>query len=421
MYLDEIVAAQKRGEAKGIASVCSAHPLALEAALRHGKAHHARVLIEATCNQVNQFGGYTGMTPKNFVAFARGIADRIGFEHEDLLLGGDHLGPLVWSNEPAESAMRKAEALVRDYARAGFTKIHLDCSMPCADDREFSVELVAQRAARLAHVAEAVAAEQNIVLRYVIGSEVPPAGGARAGETHVTVTNPADAAQTINLTRNAFESLGLEQAWTRVIALVVQPGVEFGDESVHDYDRSAAAGLTRYIENAQGLVYEAHSTDYQTRSALRALVEDHFAILKVGPRLTFALREAIFALIEMEEILRQTPSRARETLERVMLEHPEHWQKHYGGDAQAQKFARSFSFSDRIRYYWNTPEVQQAVERLMMNLGEKPLPLTILSQYMPAQYEKVRNGALSSHPHDLLLDRVMDVLDDYDFACNQVR
>ncbi|MCC6569153.1 MAG: class II D-tagatose-bisphosphate aldolase, non-catalytic subunit, partial [Anaerolineales bacterium] len=116
MYLDEIVAAQKRGEAKGIASVCSAHPLALEAALRHGKAHHARVLIEATCNQVNQLGGYTGMTPKDFAAFARGIADRIGFEHEDLLLGGDHLGPLVWSNEPAESAMRKAEALVRDYA-----------------------------------------------------------------------------------------------------------------------------------------------------------------------------------------------------------------------------------------------------------------------------------------------------------------
>lgn len=421
MYLDEIVAAQKRGEAKGIASVCSAHLLALEAALRHGKAHHARVLIEATCNQVNQFGGYTGMMPKDFGAFARGIANRIGFAHEDLLLGGDHLGPLVWSNEPAESAMRKAEALVRDYARAGFTKIHLDCSMPCADDREFSVELVAQRAARLAHVAEAVAAEHNIVLRYVIGSEVPPAGGARAGETHVTVTNPADADQTITLTRNAFESLGLEQAWARVIALVVQPGVEFGDESVHDYDRSAAAGLTRYIENAQGLVYEAHSTDYQTRSALRALVEDHFAILKVGPRLTFALREAIFALIEMEEILCQTPSHTRETLERVMLEHPEHWQKHYGGDAQAQKFARSFSFSDRIRYYWNMPEVQQAVERLMTNLGEKPLPLTLLSQYMPAQFEKVRNGALSNHPHNLLLDRVMDVLDDYDFACNQVR
>jgi D-tagatose-1,6-bisphosphate aldolase subunit GatZ/KbaZ len=395
--------------------------LVLEAALRHGKAQHVPVLIESTCNQVNQFGGYTGMTPKEFVAFVREIADKIDFEHKNLLLGGDHLGPLVWSHEPAEVAMQKAEALVRDYVRAGFTKIHLDCSMPCADDREFPVEWVAQRAARLAQVAEATTAEQQNALNYVIGTDVPPAGGAKPGETHIAVTDPADAAQTIALTRNAFAALGLEQAWTRVIALVVQPGVEFGNETVHEYDRSAAVWLARFIETMPGLVYEAHSTDYQTRSALRALVEDHFGILKVGPRLTFTMREAIFALIEIEETLCQTPSHTRETVEHAMLQNPVHWQKHYSGNARAQKFARFYSFSDRIRYYWNTPETRRALERLMMNLGEKPLPLALLSQYLPAQYEKVRSGALSNHPHSLLLDHVMDVLDDYEFACDRVR
>ena len=121
MYLHDIVAAQKRGEVRGITSICSAHPLVLEAALRHGKANQTPVLIEATCNQVNQFGGYTGLTPQAFKAFVHQIADRVGFDQHEILLGGDHLGPLVWAHEPAAVAMQKAEALVCEYVRAGFT------------------------------------------------------------------------------------------------------------------------------------------------------------------------------------------------------------------------------------------------------------------------------------------------------------
>ena len=283
-YLDFIIISQKSGQARGIPSVCSAHPVVLEAALRQGLAGapHVPVLIEATCNQVNQFGGYTGMRPADFVKFVYEIADRVGFPRQDLILGGDHLGPLVWSNEPAERAMEKAKDLVREYVRAGFGKIHLDCSMPCADDSELPVEVIARRTADLAAAAEMAAAGHNFAPRYSIGTEVPPAGGAKAGEDHLLVTDPADAAGTIDLTRRAFSIRGLDSAWARVIALVVQPGVEFGDESIHEYDRSPAAGLAQFIETVPGLVYEAHSTDYQTRAALRALVEDHFAILKVG-------------------------------------------------------------------------------------------------------------------------------------------
>ena len=418
-YLDFVISAQKFGQSRGVTSICSAHPFVLEAALRHGLARNTPVLIEATCNQVNQFGGYTGLTPADFVRYVGEIADRVGFPRQNLLLGGDHLGPLVWSGEPASVAMDKAKILVHDYVQAGFSKIHLDCSMTCADDRDFPVELIAQRAAQLAQVAESAVKVDLVPARprYVIGSEVPPAGGAKAGETHLNVTDPADAARTIDLTHRAFSALGLDSAWERVIALVVQPGVEFGDESVHEYNRSAAAGLARFIETVPGLVYEAHSTDYQTRTALLALVEDHFGILKVGPWLTFAFREAVFALAAIEEALCKTPSQIRETLEVAMLTNPVHWKKHYSGDAQTQKFARSFSFSDRIRYYWNTPETQHAFEQLMLNLGENSLPLALLSQYLPEQYEKVRSGELKNHPRELLLARVLDVLDVYAIAC----
>ena len=186
MYLDEIVAGQKRGEARGIASICSAHPWVLKAAMQ---AATGSLLIEATCNQVNQFGGYTGMTPADFVRYVKEMAQENHFPINDLILGGDHLGPSVWKDESAEVAMEKAEALVRDYVEAGFVKIHLDCSMRLADDPEgvLDVEVSAERASRLARVAEDSLSQPHSGvlreergrgegLRYVIGTEVPVPG-----------------------------------------------------------------------------------------------------------------------------------------------------------------------------------------------------------------------------------------------------
>jgi D-tagatose-1,6-bisphosphate aldolase subunit GatZ/KbaZ len=82
--------------ARGITSVCSGHPLVIGAALLCGKAQGAAVLSEATCNQVNHQGGYTGMTPAQFRRFVAEIAARVGFDPEHLILGGDHLGPNPW-------------------------------------------------------------------------------------------------------------------------------------------------------------------------------------------------------------------------------------------------------------------------------------------------------------------------------------
>jgi len=68
-YLDYLTLSHHFGRPIGLTSVCSAHPLVIEAALRHGLNHRSPVLIEATCNQVNQFGGYTGQTPADFARF----------------------------------------------------------------------------------------------------------------------------------------------------------------------------------------------------------------------------------------------------------------------------------------------------------------------------------------------------------------
>jgi D-tagatose-1,6-bisphosphate aldolase subunit GatZ/KbaZ len=417
-HLDKMIAAHIRGEKRGIPSICSSHPVVLEAAFRHAKKTGAPLLIEATCNQVNQFGGYTGMTPELFSTYMSDMAAQLDFPTESLVLGGDHLGPEVWKDETAAAAMAKAGTLIRDCVSAGYLKIHLDASMKLGDDPAgvLSKEVAADRSAELTRLAEETVTRNGLgtQLRYVIGSEVPLPGGAQEIDETIQITTPEDVAETIELTRKAFAAEGLEAAWERVIAVVVQPGVEYGDDFIVEYQRESARGLTLYIES-QPLVFEAHSTDYQLATALSQMVEDHFAILKVGPALTFAYREAVFALAMMEkEILpTETCSNLVKVLDEAMVRDPQYWSKYYLGDENSRRFARKFSLSDRSRYYWPVPEVQTAVGQLMRNLKNHPPPRSLISQYMPAQYEEIRHGKIHEMPQELIRHKIFNVLDAY--------
>ncbi|QUJ69496.1 tagatose-bisphosphate aldolase subunit KbaZ (plasmid) [Photobacterium sp. GJ3] len=412
----------KQGEAVGIYSVCSAHPLVIEAAIRQAQHDQSILLIEATSNQVDQLGGYTGMTPQDFTQFVYDIAQRLDFPLSQFILGGDHLGPNRWQHEDADRAMQKAEAQIAAYVAAGFKKIHLDCSMSCLGDPvPLDDETVATRAARLAVIAEQTCLDTFGVsdLVYVIGTEVPIPGGAHEALSELQITTPAAAKETILAHRHAFEAVGLSQIQSRVIGLVVQPGVEFDHDGVMDYQPEKAAALSQFVEQYEHLIFEAHSTDYQTEQAYKQLVRDHFAILKVGPALTFALREALFALacIEEELIAARSCSGLRQVIEQAMHEHPEYWQSHYQGDPALQRLARSFSYSDRIRYYWPDEKVGECLDRLLTNLNETPLPLPLLSQYFPVQYQRIREGLLKNQARALILDKIMQVTAVYSAAC----
>ncbi|MBO0681076.1 D-tagatose-bisphosphate aldolase, class II, non-catalytic subunit [Mycolicibacterium sp. S2-37] len=412
----------KRGTAVGVYSVCSAQPLVLEAAIAQAAADGTYVLIEATSNQVDQFGGYTGLRPDGFRDLVHSIADRRGFPRRRIVLGGDHLGPNRWQGGPAEEAMVHSEELIEAYVAAGYTKIHLDCSMACADDPTvLDDETVAARSARLLRVAEATAdrCDRADTVRYVIGTEVPVPGGAQETLHGLTPTSPERARRTVAAHRSAFADIGLAGVWPRVAALVVQPGVEFDSMQVVDYRRSETAALRRVLDDESDLVFEAHSTDYQRPQQLRELVEDHWAILKVGPGLTFALREALFALAAIEDELFAAPVRSGlvEVVERRMLESPEYWQDHYHGGRDEQRIARRYSYSDRLRYYWPDQEIDHARATLMRNLAAITVPPPLISQYLPDQYRRVREGRLVPDPGALVIDRIRDSLRPYARAC----
>ena len=421
----KMISVQKLGIPIGIYSICSANRFVLQAAVRKAGIDETNVLIEATSNQVDQFGGYTGMTPEQFTAYAGEIAVEAGFPVERVILGGDHLGPNAWRNEDAHTAMSKARDLIHDYVAAGFTKIHLDASMSCADDRlPFADEIIAARSAELCGIAESTHAEKTGLAApvYVIGTEVPTPGGAQEEISGIEITASQDVDRIISLTRDAFLASGLHSAWKRVIAVVVQPGVEFGVHSVVDYDREKTVKLSQKIESYDNLVYEAHSTDYQTVDALKKMVEDHFAILKVGPWLTFAFREAVFALAHIEREWLATRkgiqlSNILDVIETVMCEDPKYWEKYYHGNDAGMSFARKYSFSDRIRYYWPYPKIQQALVVMMKNLSIQSIPLSLLSQYLPVQFDAVRERRIQNTPADLIREKITDVIDKYSFAC----
>lgn len=414
------------GGPPGVCSVCSAHPAVLTAAMETLRGTRGLLLVEATANQVDQFGGYTGMTPTAFRAFLMDMADSRGFDRRRIVLGGDHLGPLTWRSRPAGEAMRLAEDLVAAYVAAGFEKLHLDTSMRLADDPPaLSTTVIAKRGVRLLAVAEAAWRKRRETVPdapppvYVVGSEVPIPGGERESLASVTPTSTESLRETVAAYRQQLRTAGLEAAWERVIAVVVQPGVEFGEDTVHAYDRNAAASLCLAAKEYP-FVLEGHSTDYQSTASLHRMVEDGVAILKVGPALTRAYTSALLALEGIERLMTSADdahmgisSGFSETLDAVLLENPVSWSSHCSGESMPAAVSRLYGLSDRSRYHLGDNRVKAAAERLFANLDERGIPLSLIRHFLPVQFDRVVAGQLSRSASALARDCVAQCLETY--------
>jgi D-tagatose-1,6-bisphosphate aldolase subunit GatZ/KbaZ len=249
----------------------------------------------------------------------------------------------------------------------------------------------------------------------VIGSEVPVPGGSSKSDNTVTPTAAEDFLSQVSVYKDEFSRAGLD--FNDVAAFVVQPGVEFGDDFVCLYDPEKARALTTALRTVPGLVFEGHSTDYQCPENLADLVRDGVAILKVGPAMTFALREGLFLLEAIEEVI--APAGSRSFLKQMLLEAMDnadsYWKKYYSGSDGEIAYKKLYSYSDRCRYYLPAEKVQNAVETLMANC--RSIPPALLSQYFPFQYRRYMAGMLPNDSLSVICDRIGDVCDDYAAAC----
>lgn len=380
--LDKIITTNRTASGPPLPSICSAHSDVLTAALLLAEELDRPLLVEATSNQVNHQGGYTGQTPADFLSTLTEQAHALGVDADRLILGGDHLGPQAWKSSSPTQAMREASAMIAAYVEAGFTKIHLDCSEGCAGEpAQLSDGPAAARAAELAAVAEAHAREPD-QLRYIVGTEVPPPGGARdghEGQEGIKPTPPDRAAATLAAHAQAFAQAGMEAAFDKVRGLVVQPGVEFGPDHVDRFNISAPDALSSVLDGHPLICFEAHSTDYQYPDVFCALAARRFAILKVGPALTFAWREAAYALSHLAGWL-DGPDDLPRIMGQLMEANPDPWRSHYPAD---KPLLRHFGLADRIRYYWTQPQAVDAMVALHEALADADLPHAMLRQYLP--------------------------------------
>jgi D-tagatose-1,6-bisphosphate aldolase subunit GatZ/KbaZ len=386
-FLETLNRRNRGGALACVPSVCSAHPEVLLACLALAQQCDTPLLVEATSNQVNQFGGYTGMKAADFIQFVQGICDANRIDRHRVLFGGDHLGPQAWRTQPADLAMAHARDLVASYVEAGFTKIHLDCSEGCAgESAQVGDQISAERAADLASICEASTTQPD-TLSYVVGTEVPTPGGIRAQEEHATIvpTSEESAKRTLVRHQSAFDALGLHHAWDRVLGLVVQPGLEFSPETVHPFDLSSKDRLSGLLPEYENLAFEAHSTDYQQPKVFAELAHRHFTVLKVGPALTFAYRQAVYGLDQLATFLFPRSGRPAlmSTMDSLMRKNDQHWNYHYRGDSESIHQLLHFSYADRIRYYWGQDQARSAVEQLFACLPARAPMSPVLEQFLP--------------------------------------
>lgn len=426
--IKEILEKRNLGINSGIASYCTANNIVLETILEYYLDSRDYVLIECTANQVNQFGGYTNMTPDDFVEYVYGIADNVGFPKDKIILGADHFGPLAWADKSETEAMENAKELVRLAVLAGYTKIHLDTSMFLGSDdtsKKLSDEIIARRGAELYKVCEEAFDERcekfpdSIHPVYVIGSEVPIPGGEYKEKDTLEVTSPKDFENTIKTYDEMFREYRFPNAWDNIIAVVVQPGVEFSNEYIDDYNRNNSVELCNKLKEYPNLVFEGHSTDFQFGEKLKEMVEDGVAILKVGPALTYALREGLFSLSLMEkELIKEDSEKSNfiEFLDEIMVENPKDWEKYYQGSELEKELQRKYSFSDRSRYYMARDDINDTITKLFENIDSHFIPLGMIKQLFPNAYIQIRKEDVCKNAKDLVKSNIFDVLDDYNYA-----
>ena len=425
--IKEILNKRSSNKGIGIASFCTANSIVIETIFDYAKQFDDYILIECTSNQVNQFGGYTNKTPFDFTEYVFDIADKVEFPKDKILLGADHFGPLVWADKPEDEAMQNAKELVKQAVLAGYTKIHLDTSMRLGSDDlnvPLSEDIIADRGVQLYKACEDAFVERvkkfpnSVHPVYVIGSEVPIPGGEFDEVDTLKVTSPNDFKNTINAYEKKFKEYNIKNAWDNIIAVVIQPGVEFSNANIHLYNRNDSKNISNILNEYPNLVFEGHSTDYQPASKLKEMVEDGVGILKVGPACTFALREGLFSLSMMEKELINEENRVNfiDKLENVMIENPKYWQNYYCGGKLEQKLSRKYSFSDRSRYYMSREDINLAISELFKNIDSCDFPLGMVKQYFPSAFEKILDDNYPSDAKSLVKSCILDVIDDYFYA-----
>ena len=423
--LINIMKANCRGERKGIYAVESYNSTVMEAYFRQALVDGSPVLLEISANMLGLPGQSGKISPAEFIEKVKHAAVEAKFPRDRIFLGVNDLGPSLWKDESDEYALKKACVFISDLVGLGFNKLGIHAGEPIKGnpvDEPLAQEIIIGRETALYQAAEGAAADlpEEEKPLYVINAY--PRQEAGRVENQRRVVSRKDVEDAVDWYAQIAAAAGLPKMKKRLLAVRIFLGPGYDSENVIPFDSSLLKEMGGCEYGEYTVVLEAQQTDYQSQTVLNQLLDNHFAFLRVGLELTYSMREALFSLAMMEnETMVGKPgvylSNYIIELDRAMQAVPHHWQKYYTGNGFEQLVARKYSFYDRSRFFLEDKEVRKMKKRLYDNLTAHPVPLTVLRQFMPHQFERVAAGVLENKPKALVMDAVRRVLRRYSRAC----
>ena len=421
--LIDIIEANRGGERKGIYAVESRNSTVQEAYLRQALADGSPALFEICASMLDSHGQSGRMLPDDFIANVKQIAVKTSFPRDRLFFGVNDLSPSLWQDESIESALKKTSAFISDLVSLGINKLGIHAGIPLKGDpadQLLSQEVITAREAALYQAAECAAAALPDEEKPLYVIDVNPGQGMTEDQTNMI--HKEDVENAVDRFAKTVAAAGLPEMKKRFLAARIFLGAGYDSEKVIQFGSSLLKELGGCVYGDKPVVLEVTRTDFQPQTVLDQLVENHFAFLSVGPELTYTMREVLFSMAMMEnETMIGKPgvylSNFIIELDRAMQSDPRHWQKYYTGNGFEQLVARKYSLYDRSRFYWEDKEVCKTKKRLFDNLIEYPVPLNVMRQFMPHQYERVAAGELENKPDALVMDAVRHVLRRYSYAC----
>ena len=339
-------------------SFCSSNFDVLKSIMIFAKYQNFPVLIESTSNQVNQYGGYSGLKPFQFEKKIRRLAKFIKLNNKSLMIGGDHLGPLPWKDLDEATAMKNSKKLVKDCLKAKYKKIHIDTAIICRGEKKIDRHTVIQRCDEILSVFSKKDFD-NVFL--VIGTEVPFAGGG-----HTIKSSPT----TFESIKEEIDLYSTILKKKKKFALVIEPGIGFGNFSVIQA-KLKNFGKRLIFSKKNNFVYEAHSSDYQKISSLKKLVKNNFKFLKIGPELTYFYAKSIFKMEEFEKkIYKNNFSNIKNIILKEMKNNNSYWIDYYKAKKKKLDNLKFNSYLDRLRYYWSSKNILNSKKKLFININK---------------------------------------------------
>jgi D-tagatose-1,6-bisphosphate aldolase subunit GatZ/KbaZ len=422
-WLIDIMKANCRGERKGIYAVESQNSTVIEAYLRQALADGSPALFEISAELLDPHRQSGKILPDDFIAKVKRNVLKIGFPRDRLFFGVNDLSPSLWKDESVETALKKTCAFISDLVSLGFNKLGIHAGVRLKGDpadKLLPQEVIIAREAVLYQAAEQAAAALPDEEKPLYVIDVHPGQGMTEDQKNMVCKEDVEiAAERFDRAAAAAGPPEMKERFL-VVRIFLSPG--YNSEKVIPFDSSLLKELGECVHERKLVVLWARQADFQSQMVLDQLVDNHFAFLSVGPELTYTMREALFSMAMMEnETMIGKPgvylSNFIIELDRAMQSAPRHWQKYYTGNGFEQLIARKYSLYDRSRFYWEDKEVRKMKKRLFDNLIEYPVPLTVLRQFMPCQYERVAAGELENKPDALVMDAVRRALRRYSRAC----